>query len=340
MRTLNFSINYPLPAGPHAGLVNSLAKKIQDNPQDVFKNVSNEKLVLFSEIAAKWMNVDSRCIAFGIGGHHILNSIVSGFTNPGDALASEEITYNGWLDICRNQGRRSIPIPRDSEGMIPEALDQAAAREKIWGIFLMPSLHNPLSTVMPLERRKAITDVCRKHGLWVIDDDAYRFLNPIPTPGFAHLYPEKTFWIHSFTKSLFPSLKTGMVFAPQSAIAALVTSLRYQPSSLTLPWIMDLMASGELDQILIGKQGEARLRQAMASEVLKDHSYETAPTSFHLWLKAPGSWEPHGISVVPGHRYYHGKGPAPEYVRITLAGETEIPTVHEGLRIIADQLRP
>lgn len=337
MKALNFAINYPLPQN-HAELADSLAEKVRANASLSLLNVSDENLIQHRETVGRWLNVSPESITFGSGGHQILASIVSAFTKHGEAIACEEISYNGWLEICRSQGRRSIAIAMDELGMIPEALDAAASKEKIWGIFLMPSLHNPLSISMPLKRRESIRDICRKHDLWIIDDDAYRFLNPEKTEGFAHLYPEKTFWIHSFTKSLFPSLKTAVVSAPKSSLPALEGALRYRPSNLALPWIMDLMKSGRLDQVLTGKQEEARKRQTLAAEVLKGLSYDSFPTSFHLWMKVPAGWEPEGIQVMPGSKYTVD-GRLIDRIRITLAGENEREKVKEGLENLARQLR-
>ena len=56
----------------------------------------------------------------------------------------------------RQTGRRNVAIAREDDGMLPRALDEAAAREPLWGVFLMPSLHNPRATVMPLARRQAL----------------------------------------------------------------------------------------------------------------------------------------------------------------------------------------
>jgi DNA-binding transcriptional MocR family regulator len=337
METLNFSLNYPL---PHPVLMSSLAEKIKSDPLAAMRNVSEETLQSCRNIAARWMKVAPEQIAFGIGGHHIFSSILQEFTEPGDILACEEITYNGWIEASHFLGRKIISVKMDQEGMIPEALEELAQDKNLKGIFLMPSLHNPLSLVMRLERRKAIVEVCRRHDLFVIDDDAYRFLNPTPPLSFAHLYPEKSFWIQSFTKILFPSIKTGVVAAPVEMLSRLKTALRYQPPGHTLPWICDLMNSGKMDEVIQGKQEEARRRQAMASEVLKGLSYETSPTSFHLWMTVPAGWVPQGMTVMPATRYYAGRGPAPSAMRLTLAGENDISRMKLGLEMLADQLRP
>ncbi len=340
MDTYNFALNYPLPTLSHAELMNSFAEKIKSDPLAALRNVTEEKLTEYQAQMASWLKVQPEQIAFGIGGHHIFSTIIQEFTLPGETMACEEITYNGWIEASKTLGRKIVSVKMDQDGMIPEALDEVAGKERIRGIFLMPSLHNPLCTVMPLERRKAIVEVCRRHELFIIDDDAYRFLNPSPPPSFAHLFPEGSFWIQSFTKSMFPSIKTGVVTAPAHTLTKLKTALRYQPPGLTLPWIMELITSGKMDEIILGKQEEARRRQAIASVVLKGIPYQTFPTSFHIWLEVPEGWLPKNINVMPAQRYFAGTGPAPSAMRLTLAGENDPARMRKGLEIFASQLRP
>lgn len=340
METYNFALNYPLPTLSHADLMGTLADKIKRDPLSALKNVSEEKLKEYQLQMASWLKVGPDQIAFGIGGHHIFSTIIQEFTLPGETLASEEITYNGWIEASKALGRKIVPVKMDDQGMIPEALDEVAGKEKIRGIFLMPSLHNPLNIIMPVERRKAIVEVCRRHELFIIDDDAYRFLNPNPPPSFAHLFPEGSFWIQSFTKIMFPSIKTGVVAAPPQALTRLRTALRYQPPGLTLPWIMELITSGKMDEMILGKREEARRRQAVAKGLLKDLHYQTTPTSFHLWLEVPEGWLPQNISVMPAIRYFAGTHSAPSAMRITLAGEHDPARMKKGLEEFVSQLRP
>ncbi len=340
METIDLIHNYPLPSNSTPELLESLALKIKSDPALSISYIPVEGLPSHREVAGRWLDVPPSRLGFGVSGHQLLTSLVLAFTKPGDAIACEEITYNGWLNITRHTQRKNVPVKSDEQGMLPASLDEAAKNQKLWGIFLMPSLHNPLCRIIPLERRLALIEVAKKHDLWIIDDDAYRFLNPSPPKSFAHLHPEKSFWIQSVTKPLFPGIKTALIAAPEACMPALTEALRatgHQPSPLTLPWVLDLLSSGKMDQIILDKQNEARKRQAIASEILKGLEFQTIPSSFHLWLKVPESWSPQGVGIVPGIRYFAGENTPPSAVRVALAGET-LPKMEEGLKRIATQL--
>ena len=69
----------------------------------------------------------------------------------------------------------------------------------------------------------------REAGLWVIEDDAYAFLEAAPPAAFAALVPERTFYLSSLSKPFAPGLKAALLcvpseFAPAVEHAGLLTS--------------------------------------------------------------------------------------------------------------------
>ena len=43
-------------------------------------------------------------------------------------------------------------------------------------LYLVPNGQNPVSYVAPLGRKQALYHVCRKHGLMIVEDDPYFYL--------------------------------------------------------------------------------------------------------------------------------------------------------------------
>lgn len=351
---IDLLFNYPSLGPESESVVTSLGQRILKDAKVAASYIPIEGFPEYQSIVAEWLSlpnykIDPEQIAFGVSGHNILTSILLSQTKAGQAIACDSITYNGWINVTRQTERRNIPIAVDSHGMRPDALDEAASKEKLWGVFLMPSLHNPCTTVMPLERRKAIIDVCKKHDLSIIDDDAYQFLNSAAPPSFAHLYPEKSFWIQSLTKPVFSSIKTAVVVAPKSCVGSLVESSRsvaHQPSALTLPWVMDLISSKKIDQVIALKRNLVKERQVLAKQLLSSFEYETTDFSYHLWLTLPTGWtsvsatqalRDAGVAVASGISY-SPSGIDPNKIRVALAGEEGLERVKQGLEILVKVL--
>lgn len=345
---INLVHNYPHIGSGVNELMSNLSSQILAKPELAMQFIAVEGLPEHKKIAAEWLSYDGfkvepERVAFGASGHQLLLSTLLALTKAGDKIACDPVTYNGWLNIVRHSQRQNVVVAGDADGMLPEALDDAAKKESLWGVFLMPSLHNPCATAMSLDRRQALIEVCRRHNLWVIDDDAYRFLNPTPPPSFGHLYPERSVWLQSLTKPLFPSIKTSLMVAPTEVLSQTHETLRataHQPSALTLPWVLQLLESKHLDQIVFEKQKEAVKRQKLAKEILTGFEFQTTPTAFHLWMHLPAKWTASSatqalkvadIGVVSGTNYEVTNPDSSRHIRIALGGESDRERLATGL---------
>lgn len=347
--------NYPAPGPRGRELIQDLAATLLSDAEGATRYLPVDGLPEHRRLCAEWLSradavIAPERVAFGVSGHQLLAAILLSSSPAGACIACDPITYNGWLNLVRHTGRKALAVAGDEHGMSPEALDDAASREPIWGVFLMPSLHNPCSTIMPIARREAIADVCRRRGLFVIDDDAYRFLNADAGPSFAHLIPERAFWLQSLSKPLFASIKTAFLVSPLDAVARVRDALRvtgHQPSALTLPWVLSLVASGRLDGLIVEKRAEARRRQALVGPALAGLTTHSTPDAFHVWVELPKGWTAdsataallaEGAAVVSGAAY-STTGAETSAIRIALAGEVERECVAEGLRRVGVVLR-
>jgi DNA-binding transcriptional MocR family regulator len=81
-------------------------------------------------------------------------------------------------------------VSLDDDGIDVEGLEREIQRLEAAGtpprfIYTIPTFNNPAGTSMTLERRRALLDIAGRHGVPVIEDDAYRDLRfegePIPT---------------------------------------------------------------------------------------------------------------------------------------------------------------
>src|SRR5262249_59287647 len=79
-------------------------------------------------------------------------------------------------------GLRLVGVAMDEEGIRPDALKAACKVHKPKAIYLIPTLHNPTTATLGSERRKMIAEFIRKNGLFLIEDDAYGFLQPTLSP--------------------------------------------------------------------------------------------------------------------------------------------------------------
>src|SRR5688500_17858267 len=164
-------------------------------------------------LARQGMIIDPERVALTAGAQHGLACTLTALLKPGDTVLMEEVTYAGALLLARHNHLKVRAVAIDAEGLRPDALDAACRASRARVLYCMPRLQNPTSAVMSEKRRRQIAAVADKHRLIVVEDDTYGFASPESFP-LAKLIPERTVFVTSLSKSLFPGMRLGCVVAP------------------------------------------------------------------------------------------------------------------------------
>lgn len=145
--------------------------------------------------------------------------------SPGDPLVTEELTYDGMVNALRPLQPRVLTVPSDPRtGMDLDALEallQSGERPAL--IYTIPEGHNPLGSSMPAEARRRLAALARRHGVPVVEDDAYGLLNleGEAPPAVRSFDPRWVLYVGSFSKIVAPALRTGWVVAPRDVVERL-----------------------------------------------------------------------------------------------------------------------
>jgi DNA-binding transcriptional MocR family regulator len=239
---------------------------------------------------------------------------VASVTKAGDTLLVEELTYSGARHLAQQTGLKLRGVPMDAEGIKPDALETAIRSTRARVLYCMPRLQNPTSAVMSDKRRRQICAIADKHRLVIIEDDTYGFLSPEREP-LAALLPERTIFITSLSKSLFPGLRLGCAVPPATLVDK-VTSAVWATLINTSPIGADMMSSwiedGTAARIVEWKRHEVAARQQMARRLLQGERLQTLASSPHIWLHLPARWDAEsftshartrGVILNPAHEF-------------------------------------
>ena len=226
------------------------------------------------------------------GAQHGMSVAFSATTRPGDTVLVEELTYSGVKVLAQHQHLKLRGVAMDGEGLKPEALEAACRSSRARVLYCMPRLQNPSSAVMSERRRKQIAAVAERFKLTVIEDDVYGFLSPERVP-LATLIPERSIFVTSLSKSLFPGMRLGAVVAAAPMVEKL-TSAVWASMIMTSPLGADLLSGwledGTAARIVEWKRREVPARQAIAARMLAGQRLQTQPFSPHIWLQLPSRW--------------------------------------------------
>jgi 2-aminoadipate transaminase len=286
------------------------------------------------------------------GGMECIAMMCQALLDPGDTIAVEAPTYLGALMAFGAAEADAVAIPMDEDGMRVDALEErlaAGLRPKF--VYTIPEYQNPTGRSMRLDRRRALVELCRRHGVLLFEDVAYRELSFDGTslPSLWSLGPDVVLQAGTFSKSFFPGVRLGWATGPPAVVAELAAVKQNTDQ-----------CAGGLGQRLVEEYGrgggfERHLPAARAlyashwsalSAALALHMPEeagwTEPTGgFLTWLTLPAELDTiamrpaataGGVAYVPGPPFHVG-GDGRNTLRLSFSHltESELETAAERL---------
>ena len=149
--------------------------------------------------------------------------------DAGERIFIEDPVYHGARKAFDAAGLQCVPVPLDADGLQVEHLLEATQTlgEAARAVFLTPSHQFPTGATLSLDRRLAIIEWARQHHSWIIEDDydsEFHYAGK-PTACVQGLDPhDRTIYIGTFTKSLFPGLRIGYMVLPPSLVAPMTVA--------------------------------------------------------------------------------------------------------------------
>ena len=284
------------------------------------------------------------------GALHAMTVVFATLTKPGDAVFTESLTYPGMKNLAHLLGLRLQGLPTDEHGIIPAAFDEACRRDPARVLYAIPTIQNPLGTVMPEARRREVAAVASRHGVAIVEDDVHSFMLPAPPRPLSSFAPENSYFIMSTSKSIAGGLRIGYLVAPERMVEPLAATLRTTVwmapplmAEIASEWIRD----GTAERLVEQKRTEAAARQSIAAHALSGFEFDAHPLSFHLWLHLPEPWRSNefsahlrrrGVAVTPSEAFVPGRVEAPHAVRVCLGAPRRRAHLEEGLDVVREVL--
>jgi 2-aminoadipate transaminase len=280
------------------------------------------------------------------GGMECLALACAALVDPGDVVAVEAPTYLGALMAFDRAGADVAGIPMDDDGLLVEALAErldGGLRPKF--VYVIPEYQNPTGRTLPLERRRALVELCRARGVLVVEDVAYRELSfdGSSLPTLWSLGPDVVLQAGTFSKVFFPGVRLGWAAGPREIVAALASAKQTTDQ-----------CSGALGQRLLEEYGRAghferslpRARELYGSHwraldaALRRHmpagcSWTRPGGGFLTWLELPEGLDATelrpaaldaGVAYVPGAPFYPRDGDGRDELRLSFSalGEEDL----------------
>ncbi|MBB4285626.1 PLP-dependent aminotransferase family protein [Roseospira goensis] len=299
-------------------------------------------------IARAGLPEDPASVAVTAGVQHGIACALMTLVRPGEPLLCGAVTYPGLRLLADRHGARLIGVALDEDGLVPEALDEAARRHGARAVFCVPTLQNPTGVVVSARRREALAAVAARRGLTVIEDDVYGLLPARRPPPIAALIPERTVFLTGTAKALAPGLRVGFARVPPGLRASFGATLRatmWMAPALMVEVAARWIADGRAETLLAAQRRAVAARQAIAADTLAGLGWHGPEGAIHLWVRLPAPWRAEalrdalaerGVLVLPAATFHVGEQAPPEAVRLCLGAEPDPERLRGALALVRE----
>ncbi len=220
--------------------------------------------------------------------------------NEGDYVLVEEPSFVGALNAFRSYGAKLKGIEVKEDGIDVDALKKALDETpNVKIIYTIPNFQNPSGITMSEEKRRAVYEAAREHGVFIIEDNPYGELtfDGVKLPTIKSMDKDGiVLYSGSFSKILAPGLRLGYLIAPKNFTEKAV--LGKQVSDVHTALLPQLLALHFLEKYDIGALIEkmrslySRKCSAMLEAIDKylpaSVSHTTPRGGLFVWCDAPG----------------------------------------------------
>jgi DNA-binding transcriptional MocR family regulator len=357
---IDLAHNVAIPTHDAQALARAMQELALDPAQlrEVLSYQSEHGLPRHREAGARWLkrfglSSDSNRVMVTHGAQHGLACVLRTLARPGDAVLTENLSYPGLQALARMMRLQLVGIETDAQGLLPDALDNAARNIDARLLYCAPSLHNPTNATMGIERRSAIAKVAAKHNLLLIEDCVHAAALQNPLPALSTWMPEQAILLASFSKVMGPGLRVGYIEAAPQWLSKFAAGMRADCWMVAplMPEIASCWIEGGVADELIAAQRDAvsqRLRSALQIlDAVPGLEHRSAADSPLIWLPLPEPWRAGqfsatlrqaGVLVRTADHFAVGRASAPHAVRISLNSARSLADVESGVTAIAAAL--
>jgi GntR family transcriptional regulator/MocR family aminotransferase len=229
--------------------------------------------------------------------------------DPGSAVLMEDPGYNPAKNVMRAAGLNIVPVPLDADGLRIDLAERSDPTARL--VYVTPSHQWPTGVSLSVRRRQQLLDWAERRSAWVVEDDydsEFRFDGrPLPTlqgiDGGRHVI-----YLGTFSKVMFPSLRTAYVVVPRSLAPAFREAVPYagqEPPMHIQAALAEFIHQGHFFSHIRRMRRLYKRRQALFTDAMIRHLGDGIPVDrpaggMQLSLVLPGVCPATAVSLSAG----------------------------------------
>lgn len=292
------------------------------------------------------------------GSQQIMDILAKLLCDEGDIVATEDPAFLGALGSFRSYGAKLVGVPMESDGVNLAALEAVLSGDKKPKFYYtIPNFQNPTGITTSAEKRKAVYQLCAKHGVLILEDNPYGELRIAG----EEVAPIKTYdtegivvYAASLSKIFAPGLRLAFCVAPEELIGKMVMA-KQGIDVHTNVWAQrvcqeyfekyDMHQHIERLRKIYRKKAEYMMHEL--DKKLGNHiRYQRPEGGMFIWLTLPQEVDmpvfikrclAEKVAVVPGNAFFVNEEASCNSVRVNFSTPTE-EQIDKGTTVLAKVL--
>lgn len=309
---------------------------------------------LESDLRSKNMFAENDMVIVTAGAQQAIETTAKILCNEGDVIFCEDPSFIGSLNAFRSYGVRLVGLPTDSDGILPEKLEDALKAEPTAKfLYIIPNFQNPTGNTTSLERRKSILALAEKYGIYILEDNPYGDLRYAgePVPSFKSLDTKgNVLYAGTFSKTLAPGLRVGYLCGEKDFVGKAVVGLQTSTvhtniwaQMLTYKFVTTVDWNAHLKRLQgVYKHKYELMRGALKANMPDCVTYSEPEGGLFIWATVPERYDMNAfcteavhqkVAVVPGNAFLSDENGVSHSFRLNFSTPTD-EQIEKGAEIL------
>jgi len=295
------------------------------------------------------LNVSPSNVLITTGSQQGLDLVGKVFLDEDDAVAMEKPGYLGAIQAFSFYAKRVLQVPLDADGPDVGTLASTISEHRPRIFYAIPNFQNPSGLSYNLEKRRAVAQLCDRHGIVLVEDDPYGELrfSRADLPTVSSFMSGDNILLGTLSKIAAPGLRVGWLVGGETVMDRLLAAKQaadLHTSTLTQQLAWQYLSTNSIDEHV--EKIRAVYKRQLDCMISMIRRYFPPEVSFthpqggmFLWVSLPEGCSSLDlfekalamkVAYVPGAPFYvDGGGANTMRLNFSNASETDI---EEGIR--------
>ncbi len=239
--TISLATGHPAPETfPLAEFGRCVQRTLSDDPPETMQYATGSgdrdlREVLARALHARGVAADASDIVVCSGAQQAADVVATTLLETRAVVAAESPSYAPTLGVFDARGASYVEIAADADGLRLDDVERVFAEYRPRLFYVNPFAQNPTGANLPDRRAKAIVALARRYDVVILEDQTgwvFTYDGAPPAPLAAHDVDGRVVLIESLSKTMFPALRVGYLYA-RGGLRAPLESAKMRADSFT-----------------------------------------------------------------------------------------------------------